>query len=255
MRSLVLAFMLLQLYALAQDEWITYFMVRFDPNMRTRLTDINELTGQQNVISAPPDSSRLKGLGFDFAIKGKNHVIGLTALGASEALVGNPNFRYTYSYLPQGSVLRVTDTISATIDMFHFRVLYGYGTNTRKTNALLNVFFALDHVVGRLIVVDPLFAAYVQSVNNGRQPPVGLNELNQFRSDLIGGTLGANVGLATFRKKDLQVLLTLTPVLSINHRTDKLLDGTKLQRGWRSSVGLSLGFGLGGTWKRYRTYH
>lgn len=254
MRSFVVVLSLLPGLICAQNEWITYFMVRFEPDLRTRLKDMNELTGQLNVVSAPPDSSRLKGLGFDFAIKGRNHVIGMTAMGASEALVGNPDFRYTYSYLPQGSVVRVTDTISAAIDMFHFRLFYGYGTNTRKTNALINVFLAFDHVVGRLLVLDPLFAAYIQSVNTGQQPPVGLNQLNQFRSDLLGATIGANMGFATFRREDLQVLVTLTPTLSINHRTDELLDGTRLQRGWRSSIGLSLGFGLGGTWKRYRAY-
>lgn len=254
MRLLAVLLTLLTLKCCAQKEWISYIMVRFEPDVRTRLTDMNELTGQQGSISAAPDSSRLKGLGFDFAIKGQNHLIGFAAFGASESLVGNPNFRYTYSYLPQGSVVTISDTISASIDMFHFRLFYGYGTNTRKTNALINMFIALDHVVGRLLVVDPAFVAYVQAVNARRSPPVGLNDLNQFRSDLLGATLGANVGLATFKRTDLQVLLTLTPTFSINHRTDKLLDGTKIQRGWRNSIGLSLGVGMGGTWKRYRSY-
>lgn len=236
----------------AQDEWITYFMCRFDPGVRTRITDVNELAGSDSILYVPEDSTRLQALGLELGIKGGRHAIGLSFFGSTESLVGNSNFRYTYSYLPQGSAVRVSDTLNATIEMFHTRLLYGYGTNTRRTNAFFNAFVGLDHVVGRLLIIDSTFIAYVRSVNNGQQPGTGKNDLNQYRTDLFGITIGGNMGFAMFKKEDFQLLFTISPTFSVNHRMDTLLDGNKHHRGLRSSIGLSIGVGFGGTWKRYR---
>lgn len=244
--------LVLTLNTQAQDEWITYLMGRFDPSVNSRITDVNELSGNDSIAYMPQDSSRMRALGLELGIKGGRHLIAASVFGSSEALVGNSSFRYTYSYLPRGSVVAVSDTLDAVIDMLHYRLKYAYGTNTRRTNALFNVFIALDHVVGRLLIVDSTFIAHVNAVNNGRQPGTGFNDLEQFRTDLLGVSFGFNLGFAMFKKEHLQVLATITPSFSINHRIDKLLDGSKHHRGLRSSVGLSIGIGLGGTWKRYR---
>ncbi|HRH38046.1 MAG TPA: hypothetical protein PK760_06860 [Flavobacteriales bacterium] len=238
--------------AMAQNKWLSYFMVRFEPFVRTRVTDVNELAGSDSVLYAPIDSSRLRSLGVELGIKGGRHQVSVSWFGSSEALVGNSNFRYTYSYLPQGSLVQVNDTLNVTINMSHFRLAYGYGTNTRKTNTLIGAFIGLDHITGRLLVADSAFAAYVQAVNSGRQPGTAYNDLNQYRTDLYGITVGGNIGLATMKTWEFQMFFTLTPTFSWNYRIDTLVDGSKHDKGFRSSVGLSLGIGFGGLWKRYQ---
>lgn len=238
----------------AQDEWITYFMVRFDPAVRSRITDVDELAGRDSILYTPIDSSRMRALGVELGIKGGNHMVGYSIFTTTESLVGNAGFRASYAYLPQGSAVSLNDTMVATIKMLHQRLFYAYGTNTRRTNAFFNAFVGLDHVVGRLLIVDSTFVAYVNAMNGGQRQGAGYNDLNQYRSDLFGITIGGNLGFAMLKTEDFQLFFTVTPSFSVNHRMDTLLDGSKHHRGLRSSVGLSLGIGFGGTWKRYRSY-